>query len=119
MEASVGVLGRLKHLLDLGLAGELALADGLVDADDVLPHHTPGTNVQVADFRVAHQALGQADGERRGFELGEAGGALGQLVHDGGLGGGDGIAVLGGLLRGDAPAVNHDCRCAAARRLAM
>ncbi len=101
-------LGRLQNALDDLVAGELVLLDGLVDADDVLPDDTAGTNVEMADFGVAHQTLGEADSQRRGIEFGEAGGALREAVHDGGLGGGDGVAILGRLLRGDAPAVNHD-----------
>jgi hypothetical protein len=108
VQPSIGVPGRLKRLLDHVVAGKLVLPDGLVDADDILPHHTPSANVQVADLRVTHQTLGQADSERRGFELGEARGALGQFVHDGRLGCGDGIAVLWRLVRGNAPAVNYD-----------
>jgi hypothetical protein len=103
-------LGHLQRLLDGGVLAKLALLDGLVDADNVLPHDTTGADVQVADLGVSHEAFGQADGERRGLELGEARLAQRELVHDRGLGGGNGIAILGGLLRGNAPAVNHDCR---------
>lgn len=108
VKTPVGVLGRLHDVLDHIVAGELALLDGLVDADDVLPDDTAGTNVEMADFGVAHETLGKADGQRRGVEFGETVPALGEVVHDGSLGGGNGVAILGRLLRGDAPAVNHD-----------
>lgn len=111
VESSVAILGSLKSLLDHLVAGELILLDGLVDADNILPDDTAGTNVQVTDFRVAHQALGQADSEGGCLELSVAGGALGEGIHDGGLGVGDGIAVLGGLGGGDTPAINDDCKC--------
>ena len=57
------VLGGLQSLLDDLVLRKLALLDGLVDPHDILPHHTSSTNVQVSDFRVAHEALGQAHGE--------------------------------------------------------
>lgn len=102
----------LRLLQGLGndiVLSELALLDGLVDADDVLPDDAAGADVEVADLRVAHQALGQADGQRRGLELDIARLALGEGVHDGRLGGRDGVAVLWRLLRRDAPPVNDDC----------
>lgn len=110
MESSVAVLGRLHALLDLLGAGELALLDGEINADHILPDNTAGADVQVSDLRVAHQALRKADGDRGGLELGVPGGALGELVHDRGLCVGDGIAVLGRVDTRDAPAINDDCR---------
>ena len=112
VQPPVAVLGALEGLLDDLVLRELALAHGLVDAHDVLPHDAAGADVEVADLGVAHEALGQADGERRGVELNVAGGVLGEAVHDGGLGGGDGVALGGRVGRRDAPAVNHDCRSA-------
>lgn len=96
VESSVSTLGRLECLLDDLVAGKLALLDGLVNADDVLPDDTAGANVQVADLGVAHEALRQTDGEGGGLELSEASGGLGEIVHHGGVCVGDGIAVLGG-----------------------
>lgn len=95
MQPAIGVPSRLERLLDHVVAGKLVLADRLVDADHILPHDASGTNVQVADLRVAHQTLGQTDSKRGSLELGETGGALGELVHDGRLGDGNGIAILG------------------------
>ena len=108
VKAAVAIGGALKSLLDDGVPAQLIFLDGLVDADNVLPDDTAGTDVEMTDFGVAHQTLRKTDGERGGFELGVAGGALVELVHDGGLGIGDGIAVLGALLGGNAPTVNDD-----------
>lgn len=119
MQASVAASGALKRLLDRLVGVELALLDGLVDADDVLPDDATGANVQVADLGVAHQALGQSDRQRRGLELGEARLALGELVHDGGLGGRNGVAILGALVGRDAPAINDNCGSATAQELAI
>jgi hypothetical protein len=96
VQSTVAVLGSLHSLLDDLVAGKLALLDGQVNADDILPDDTSSTNVQVSDLRVAHQTLGQTDGKGGSLELGVAGGAFGEGVHDGGVGVGDGIAVLGG-----------------------
>lgn len=118
MQAAVAASSALERLLDNLVVGQLPLLDGLVDADNVLPDDTSGSDVQMADLGVAHQALGQADGEGGGLELGEAIGVVGQAVHDRRLGIGDGVAILGALVRGNAPAINDDCRSARARELA-
>jgi hypothetical protein len=99
---------RLHDLLDHFVAGELVLLDGQVNAHDVLPDDAAGADVEVADLRVSHQALRETDGEGGSLELGVAGRALGEGVHDGGRSGGDGVAILGRVLGGDTPAVNHD-----------
>lgn len=108
MKAPISVLGRIENLLDHIIVAELALLDGLVDTDDVLPDDTAGADVEMPDFGIAHEAFGEADGQRRSVEFGKAGRALRELVHDGSLGGGDGVAILGRFLGGDTPAVNHD-----------
>ena len=91
----------------------LALLEGLVNANTVLPDNTAGTNVQVTDLTVAHQALGQTDSERRGIQLGEAlgglGVGLGEARHERGLGGGDGITLGWGVGARDTPAINDNC----------
>lgn len=112
VKTAIAIGGRLKGLLDDLILVELFLLDGLVDANNVLPHNAASANVEMADFRVAHQAFGQTDGEGRGVKLGEAGLALGELIHDRGLGRGNGIAILGALLRRDTPTVNDDCAIA-------
>lgn len=109
VQSAVSALGSLQSLLDDLVAGKLALLDGLVDADDILPDDTPSTNVQVSDLRVAHQTLRQTDSKGGGLELSVTGSTLGELVHDGGLGIGDGVAVLRRRLGGNSPAIDDDC----------
>ncbi len=46
---------------------DLAAFNGVVDAGQILHHHTAGTNVHVADLRVAHLPVRQPDGQSRGF----------------------------------------------------
>lgn len=58
VEAAIAVGGTLESLLDGLVARELALLDGLVDTDNILPYHASSANVQVADFGVTHQTLG-------------------------------------------------------------
>jgi hypothetical protein len=68
----------------------------------------------MADLAVAHEALGQADGERGciqlGVSLGDSGstGGTGEGRHDGRVGGGDGITPGRGMGAGNAPAIDHD-----------
>lgn len=50
VKSAVGVLGCLKGLLDHIVAGKLALLDGLIDANNILPDDTASANVQVADL---------------------------------------------------------------------
>lgn len=50
MQPSVAVLGGLEGFLDYIILGELALLDGLIDADDILPDNATGTNIQMADL---------------------------------------------------------------------
>jgi len=109
VQSSVPVLGTLENTRNDLVLGKLALLDGLIDADDILPDDTASTNVQVADLRVAHEALGKANGEGGSFELGIAGVGRCELVHDRGLRVGDGITILGRGLGGHTPTVNDDC----------
>ena len=115
VQAAVALLGASEALDDVVDLVELALLDGLVDADDVLPHNTASANVQVADLTVAHESLGETDGERRGLELsvafGDFAALLGELVHPGSVGVEDGVALVGRVLASDAPSVNADEDC--------
>lgn len=97
VKASIAALGRGQNLLNHIIVAELALLDCLVDANDVLPDDTAGADVEMPDFGVAHKAFGETNGQGRSIEFGEAGRALRELVHDGSLGGGNGVAILGGL----------------------
>ena len=86
-----------------GVAGELAGADGGVDARQLLHHHPAGADVHMADLGIAHLALGQAHMQLRGVDQGV--GRLGHPALPGGrLGQGHGIAGAGG---GMAPAVQN------------
>lgn len=58
MQPAIALGSALESLLDDLVVAELALLDGQVDTDNVLPDDAAGADVQVADFRVAHQALG-------------------------------------------------------------
>jgi hypothetical protein len=108
MQPAVAALDGLKGVLDAGDLGEVASLNLLVDANNVLPDDATGANVQVADLRVSHEALGKADGVGGGLELGELGLVLGKGVHRGSLGGSDGIAILGRIRGGNAPAIDND-----------
>jgi len=108
VQAPIPVLDSFESLVDNLIFDKLALLDRLVDADHVLPHDPPRTNVEMADFRVAHEAFRETDGERRGLELCETSLALGELIHHRGVGSSNGVAILGRILRWDTPAVNHD-----------
>jgi hypothetical protein len=112
VQSTVALLGPLEapdHVLDLV---HLAILDGFVNADHVLPHNPAGTNVQVADLGVAHEALGETNGEGRGIDLGVALGVLaailGELIHPGSLSVEDSIALGSAGGRSDSPAVDAD-----------
>lgn len=77
MQPTIPVLGGLEGLLDNVIVGELVLPDGQVDSDDILPHNPASANVQMADLRVAHETIGETNGERGGFEFSETGRARG------------------------------------------
>jgi hypothetical protein len=109
VQAAIALGSRLECLFNNLVLLELSLLDSLVNPHDVLPNNSTSTNVEMADFGVAHQALGQTDGDGRGIELGETGLTLGELVHDRRLGRGNGVAILGAFFRGDTPTVNDDC----------
>lgn len=98
----------LERLLDNLVLAELILLDSLINANNILPHNAAGANVQMTDFRVAHQTLWQTDSKGRRIKLGEASGALGQLIHDGSLGSGNSITIFGRRLRRNTPTVNDD-----------
>lgn len=113
MQSSVSINGALEGVgqrLDLL---QFPFLDRLVDPHDVLPYHSAGANVQMADFAVAHQSFGEADGKGGGIESGVALGSLavfgGEGIHGGGFGGGNSIAIFGGGGRRNSPTVNDDC----------
>jgi len=63
MQAPIPVLGSLHGVVNSLILRELALLDRKVDADDVLPHDSPGANVEMADLGIAHETLRETDGE--------------------------------------------------------
>jgi hypothetical protein len=108
MKTAVAILGPLKSLDKNFVLVQLALLDSLVYSDDVLVHDASSANVEMADLRVAHEALRQTNGSGRSLELGVAVLTLGKAIHDRGFGVCDGISVLGRLSAGDTPSVNDD-----------
>lgn len=109
VESAVAINSALEGLDDIGDIAHLALLDGLVNADNVLPHDTTGTDVQVTDLRVTHEALGKTDGEGRGIDLSVARGLGLESVHVRGVGSGDGITLGRGVGASDTPAINDNC----------
>ena len=84
-----------------GSREEAAVGDGGVDAGHVHAHDAAGAEVEVADFGVAHLAVGQADEVLAGADEG-VGEVAQQLVVGGLAGECDGVAVGLGAI---APAV--------------
>lgn len=97
MKTTITSSGALESLLDDLIAAELTLLDGLIDTDNILPDNTTSTNVQMANLGVAHETLGKTDGDGGSLELGVTVGVLVEGVHDGSVGIGDGITILGAL----------------------
>jgi hypothetical protein len=84
-----------------GIVAEIAVADHPVDAGDVHLDDAAGADVEMADFGVAHLAIGEADGfaTRMDERIGEV---PDEGVEDRRVGGEDGVALDG---CGVAPAV--------------
>lgn len=68
----------------------------LVNLDDILPNNSAGTNVQVSNFGVTHQALLQTDGKTVSFELDKVV-LVADSIHVGGVTVENGVTLL--LLR--------------------
>jgi hypothetical protein len=101
-----GVLGADECLLEHPVRGQLTALDGLVDARQVLHHDGARTEVEMADLRVAHLALGEADRSTARHEE-RVGVAVPQLVEHRSARQRNRIARP---TRGDPPAVEHDQR---------
>ncbi len=86
-----------------GIGEEAAVEDGGVDAGHVHADDATGTEVQVADFAVAHLAVGQADKVVAGVEE-RVRKAAEKAVVDGFAGLSDCVAVGAGAV---APAVEN------------
>jgi hypothetical protein len=81
-------------LIQRQIAGEVAIADGAVDARVFLIHHATGADVQMPDFGIAHLAGRQSN---RGFgSLDQRMGIiLPELIEIGFVGAGDGVVGIG------------------------
>ncbi|KAI6751744.1 hypothetical protein HG531_006440 [Fusarium graminearum] len=64
VQSAVSSSSALEGLLDDIVLAKLAILDGLVNSDNVLPDNTTGTNVQMSNLRVTHEALGKAHRQR-------------------------------------------------------
>ena len=62
VKTAVGLLCMEETLANVVDFIQFALANGLIDANDVLPDHSAGPDVQVTDFAVAHETLRETDG---------------------------------------------------------
>ena len=87
-----------QHLIFL----HLAVLNGLGDQGQLLVDDAARADVGVADFRVAHLAVGQTHAHAR-CANGDVGAGREQMVDIGGLGGDDGVAIR--LVRHPAEAV--------------
>ena len=85
MQLASALARALHGLHDGRILGEFAGGDLRVDAGDVHLHDAAGADVEVADFAVAHLAVGQADEVLRGANQGV--GKLAQQLVVGGLAG--------------------------------
>ena len=84
---------RLQYLSYFLVAEKIARFDGFVDAGNVLMNHTPGPDIEMADFAVSHQAFGKADSRSARLQ-GNPGVASKKLLESGQLGLGDSVALL-------------------------
>jgi hypothetical protein len=66
MKSPVPLLRMLEALENRLVLVELLLLYADVDLDDVLPDNPTGADVEMADLRVAHEAVRKADGETMG-----------------------------------------------------
>jgi hypothetical protein len=102
--------GLLEGFDQHGHGGEFAIADAFVDAGEVLIHHAAGTEIEMADFTIAHLAVWQADVFAAGTDGAAWIGGV-EVIVERGLRQQGGVAIGGGLsfTAGiDAPAVADD-----------
>src|SRR5215471_1875126 len=102
-EMELALAAALHGLLEQRNLIELMISDELVDARDVHVHNAAGTDVEVADFAVAHLALGETNRgsgclDQRVREFVE------EFIVNGLTREGDGIALSFGAVT---PAVQH------------
>ena len=101
MQLAIALAGANHGLGDHRVRGELAAGNQRVDAGDVHVDDAARADVEMADFAVAHLAVGQADEVIGGMEQGV--GKLGEQLVVGGLAGQRNGVGLG--LRPVAPAI--------------
>lgn len=97
VEPAIAINGSLEstgHIFDLV---QFALFDGLINSNDILPHHSTSTDVQVANFRISHEPFRESDCEGRCFKLCVTlcsfGSFFCEAVHVGSFGSGNSISV--------------------------
>ena len=103
MNAAVAGLRLGDQVLQNFIFRQAAILDGGIDARQILRHHSPGADIHVADFGVAHLARRQAHGTARGLQQ-SVRAIRQQFGVVGGFGCGDG--VVGGI-GAPAPAVEN------------
>ena len=109
-EVEAGMAGLGEGVLKGRDGGELILADGLLDAGEVLVDDSAGAEVEVADLGVAHLSLGEADVFAAGGE-GGLGVGLVEVLMEGGFCEQGGVAVGFGLREAagiNPPAITDD-----------
>jgi hypothetical protein len=103
----MNALGRRERLSQNRVIGELISVHCLVDLREILDYHRSRPEVQMADLRIAHLALGQSDGATASSQ-GRVRVGRPQVVEHGRLGKGDGVTRS---WRGDPPTVqDHERR---------
>jgi hypothetical protein len=93
-----------------GVLEEVAVADGFVDACDVLINNASGPEIEVADFGITHLPAGQADVLATAAEFTHGIGGV-EVVVERGFGQKRGVALFfgsGTAVRADTPAVADD-----------
>ena len=104
MDGLAGVNGSF-HVLDQhGVLEHFAVLDGLGDQGELLVHDAASTHVGMANFRVAHLAIWQADSHARCVDGGHRV-IFHQCIQMRLVGSNNGVAI--GFVRGPAEAV-HD-----------
>src|SRR5579871_3561932 len=108
MESASSIFCGLEGLQYHIILVQLSFFDSLVNSNNVLPNHTPSTNVEMSDFRIAHQTLRQPYSQRGGFKFSVSACMLLEIIHDWRFCCSNCVSILGRGFRWDAPSINHD-----------
>lgn len=92
VDANAVFFGVAESVFDFGVVENRAVGNGFVDFHEVLIYHAPCADVEVAYFRVAHLAVGEAHVFAGGLKFG-VGIFFEKLIPVGGMGGVDGVAL--------------------------